>query len=187
MKVIRLIGALLAFSTAATRGQDPALPTRERPDDLPVQSGSPVPTALPSPPPPLFPPDPIAPAERAASPAPAPPVLPGISELDQGFKEKPINAAAEAARRQSEWRILRNQVANDADVKTARRRAETAGTDFEKRMLLRDYYEIYFGKMIALTSDPGMKAFLNDRKREHLGLLPQPRVRPSPNAKDAER
>ena len=148
----------------AARAQEPPLPapdTRETP-------APPVPV----PPVPQLIPDEILPA------APPRPSAPSLPQLDEVFKDNPISAAAAEQRARIEWRKLRNLMANDPSVKAAHAKAEAARTDLEKRQLLRRYYEILFGKMMARASTPEMRKYLNDRKNEHLNTLPQPRVRP---------
>ena len=104
-----------------------------------------------------------------------------IPQLDEALARSPVNAAANATRRQIEWRELRNRVANDADLKAKLRVAEAARTDLEKRKLLGRYYEAYFGRMIALASSAEFKAFLEEKKTEQLSALAQRRVRPEPS------
>ena len=150
--------------------------------DLPARSGSPGPSATPSPAPTpiptpqdLIPPD-ILPPPDAAPPPPAPNV-PTIPQLDDGFKAGPISKPAEDRRLHAEWRRLRNKVENDPEIRAARMVAEKAKTDLEKRKLLRRYYEMLYAKLSAIA-EPGFRPYLNDRKREVLATLPQPRVRP---------
>ena len=88
----------------------------------------------------------------------------GIPQLDESFRQNPVSATAENARKHEEWRQLQNRVANDAEIKAALRTADAAHTDLEKRRLLRTYYEIYFGKMITLASNPEIKTYLVARK-----------------------
>ena len=150
--------------------------------DLPAQSGSPEPSATPSraptpiaPPADLIPPDILPAPDRA--PAPPAPSVPTIPQLDEGFKAGPISKPAENRRLHAEWRRLRNKVENDPEIRAARVIAEKAKTDLQKRKLLRSYYEMLYAKMSAIA-EPGFRPYLNDRKREVLGTLPQPRVRP---------
>ena len=173
-----LVVALLVLSVCTLAAQETDLPKREGPD--PAASPAPAARTSPSPAPEVIPAQPLSAEERAALLAQPPPAVPTTSELDETFKEKPISPIAEAAEHRAQWRKLRNRIANDASLRAARRKAEAARTDLEKRRLLRAYYELYFGRMIAMTSDPGLKLYLNDRKKEHLNALPQPRVRPSP-------
>ena len=46
----------------------------------------------------------------------------------------------------------------DPQVEKALAAAEAARTDLEKRKLLRQYYELYYAKMIGLASKPDLKA-----------------------------
>jgi hypothetical protein len=105
------------------------------------------------------------------------PVVPTVPELDASFAPKPLSPEMDNYRRHIEWRKLRNRVQNEPAVKQALRRAEIAPTDLEKRERLRDYYELLYAKMSAIAS-ADMKPFLEQRKAETLGTLPQPRVRP---------
>ena len=150
--------------------------------DLPQPATGPEPTASTTPAPTpiatpadLIPPD-ILPAPDAA-PAPPAPNVPAIPQLDQGFKVEAVSKPAENRRLHAQWRKLRNSVENDPQVRAARVTAEKARTDLEKRKLLRRYYEMLYAKMSALA-EPGFRPYLNDRKREVLSTLPQPRVRP---------
>jgi len=90
-----------------------------------------------------------------------------------------LSASAENAKYHLKWRELRNRVASDPQVVNALAAAEAAHTDLEKRRVLRQYYEVYYGKMVSLATTPGLKAFVEARKNERLNELPQPRVRPT--------
>ena len=157
--------------------------------DLPAQSTSPEPSTTPSPAPTpiatpadLIPPN-ILPAP-AKAPAPPAPSVPTIPQLDEGFKVGPISQPAENRRLHAEWRRLRNKVENDPEIRAARVIAEKAKTDLEKRKLLRRYYELLYAKLNAIA-EPDFRPYLENRKREVLAMLPQPRVRPEapPTAK----
>jgi len=58
--------------------------------------------------------------------------------------------------------------------------SKTARTDLEKRERLRDYYEIYYGRMRALAGPTDLKNYIETMKAAHLKTLSQPRVRPTP-------
>jgi hypothetical protein len=177
----------VAFATMAcafadvdrVKAQDVALPS-PAPEASP-QPTSPPPgtTVTPAPneaPPPLIPADilpmPDAPTTLAT---PAPPPL---QQLDEELKPKPLSAAAEEFRLRLEWRKLRNQVQNDPEVRAARAASDRARTDLERRKLLAAYFNIFADRAIAMA--PQMKNYVNDRRRESLGSLAQPRVRPTP-------
>jgi hypothetical protein len=166
------------FACAFLSAQEPELPKPETQESAPV-------TVSPSPRPDLFPPDILSPAERAASPAPSIPALSTLPQLDEAFKPKPISATAGTAQNHAEWRALSNQVANRQNVRAARRLADTASTDLEKRKLLRRYYDILYGEMLLLATRPELRAYLADRKKDQLNALAQARVRPTPTPSPA--
>ena len=174
---------LLAFAWSAgqshVRAQEAPLPKPATQQPAPLEP-TPTPSAEITPASPPSAPD-LIPADILPPPdqtAPAPlPDIPTIEQLDEGLKPPPLSPAAEAYRLHVEWRKLRNRVQNDPAVKAAFARAEAARTDLEKRKLLARYHELFYRKMTAIAP-PEMKTYLNDRKREQLAALPQPRVRP---------
>jgi hypothetical protein len=107
------------------------------------------------------------------------PDLPELSELDEAFKQKSLGKQVDARRLHIEWRQLKNQVANDPQIKAAEAATRSVHTDLEKRQRLRDYYNIYYDRMSALTSSADIKLGLQMLKAAHLATLAQPRVRPS--------
>jgi hypothetical protein len=118
--------------------------------------------------------------DQAPSPAPQPSPaasLPDVSDIDQIFKQTSLGKEADDQRMRIEWRELSNRMANDPEVIAAKKYAESARTDLEKRQRLRAYYEIYYGKMRALASSAVMRKALDDMKLEHLSHINQPRVR----------
>jgi len=167
---LQTCAAVIYASLSVLHAQDAPLPQPDAQD--PAATPSPAPIA---PPPLLIPPDILPPPD--AAPEPPAPNLPSIPQLDEGFKIGPINQPAETRRLHAEWRKLRNRVENDPQVRTARVTAEKARTDLQKRKLLRRYYDVLYAKMSALA-EPGFRPYLNDRKKEALAALPQPRVRP---------
>ena len=121
-------------------------------------------------------------ARPPASPSVLPAVpadLPELSQLDEAFKQSSLGKKADEFRLHAEWRRLRNQIANAPDVVAAKKAAQAARTDLEKRDLLRRYYAICYEHMQALAREPDVKAGLDDMKKQHLRKLDQPRVRPS--------
>src|SRR6266481_3909485 len=118
------------------------------------------------------------------TPSPVPPngpELPGISQLDQTFKQpRSLGPQADELRLHREWRQLKNRTVNDAAVQAAKAFAQAAPTDLEKRNRLRDYYNIYYQRMSALTTNAEIKLALEAFKGNHQSLLAQPRVRPTP-------
>src|SRR6202171_2152195 len=115
----------------------------------------------------------------ASSPSPIPEV-PELSQLDQAFKQTSLGKAADEYRLRVEWRRLQNRVADEPEIVNAKEAAHSARTDLEKRDRLRDYYNVYYGRMRALASSDEMRKTLDTFKAEHLKLLDQPRVRPVP-------
>ena len=121
--------------------------------------------------------------EEEASPTPPPngPELPDLKKLDETFtKPKSLGKDADALQVHALWRQLKNRTVNDPDVQAAKKYAQTARTDLEKRNRLRNYYEVYYQRMSALATTPELKLALQALKETHQGLLAQPRVRPSP-------
>lgn len=173
--------AALCLCAGSLPAQEAVLP-KAVPED-PTEQPAPAPTAAssatPIPPPLLIPPDVLPMPDPSAVPGVPSLPVPTIQQLDEELKPKQLSPAADEYRRKIEWRKLRNQVQNDAIVKAALADTERARNDLEKRKLLARYFNILFDKMIAI-GPADMKAYLNDRRREQLGALPQPRVRPTP-------
>jgi hypothetical protein len=178
--------AALLLIGGTLHAQEVALPQPEHsaqgPPAAAVTSPSPAaatsPTATASatiPPPQLIPPD-ILPMPDPSAPPIALPPADTIQQLDEALKPKIISPAAQEYQWRIEWRKLRNRIENDPSVREARATADHARTDLEKRKLLARYYDVFYGKAIALA--PEFKGYLNDRKRDALNALPQPRVRP---------
>jgi hypothetical protein len=108
--------------------------------------------------------------------------VPELSQIDEVFKQTSLGKEADERRLHIEWRKLANQVANDPSVISARRAADAARTDLEKRQRLRVYYTLYYDQMGKLASTPEVKAAIDSLKAGHISSLNQPRVRPSPSA-----
>ena len=113
------------------------------------------------------------------------PNLPELPQLDEAFKPKSLGKEADERRLHIQWRQLKNQVANDPQVRAAKAFAQTARTDLERRNRLRNYYDIYYTRMSALASSPELRVALEALKSAHVGMLAQPHVRPSPSASPA--
>ena len=119
------------------------------------------------------------------SPTPPPtegvtPRIPAIDELDQAFKQSSLGKAADEARLHAQWRELSNRFINDHDLVEARANAGRAKTDLEKRHRLRAYYTMFYDRMRAQASSQELKNYIDTHKTQHLALLAQNRVRPSP-------
>ncbi len=124
-------------------------------------------------------PDQLVSPEPKGSPTPIPDV-PALSTLDEGFKRPSIGKDGDESRQRIEIRRLKNQIANDAQLTSAKKNAEASPTDLEKRERLRDYYELYYSRLRRSCSDSGTRKLLEEEEAEHLKLLDQPRVRPVP-------
>jgi hypothetical protein len=112
-------------------------------------------------------------------PQPNGPDIPELPQLDEAFKPKSLGKEADERRLHIEWRQLKNRIVNDPQVREAKAAAQAARTDLEKRNGLRNYYNIYYGRMSALAASVEMKLALEGLKAAHQGSLNQPRVRPS--------
>jgi len=123
--------------------------------------------------------------EEEPSPTPPPngPELPELKQLDDSFKPKSLGKDADLLQVHALWRQLKNRTVNDPEVQAAKKYAQAAHTDLEKRKRLRDYYELYYQRMSALATTPELKVALQAFKDGHQGILDQPRVRPSPTPK----
>ena len=111
-----------------------------------------------------------------AVPAPSA-TVPELSQIDEIFKQTSLGKDADELRLRVEWRQLANRVVSDPEIVEAKKWVELAHTDLEKRQRLRDYYNIYYGKMRALAGSAEMKAAIDTLKTEHLSHINQPRVR----------
>src|SRR5437764_11645515 len=121
--------------------------------------------------------------EEEPSPTPPPPngpELPELKQLDDSFKRKSLGTDADALQVHVLWRELKNRTANDPEVQAAKKYAQTARTDLERRNRLRNYYDIYYQRMSALATTPELKLALQALKTDHENILAQPRVRPFP-------
>src|SRR5215472_17010762 len=150
-----IIGTALLIAALVMRGQEAAPPSV---DLFPEQS----------------------PEEASPTPPPNGPELPELKQLDDSFKPKSLGKDADALRVHVLWRELKNRTVNDPEVQAAKKYAQAARTDLEKRSRLRNYYDIYYQRMSALATTPELKLALQALKTDHENILAQPRVRPSP-------
>ena len=118
--------------------------------------------------------------DMTASPPANGPELPELKQLDDSFKPKSLGKEADALRVHVLWRELKNRTVKDPEVQVAKKYAQAARTDLEKRNRLRTYYDVYYQRMSALATTPELKLALQALKTDHLNILEQPRVRPSP-------
>jgi hypothetical protein len=103
--------------------------------------------------------------------------VPEREQIDEIFKQTSLGKEADERRLHIEWRQLQNQVVNEPDIVAAKRTAETARTDLEKRQRLRDYYDLYYGRMRIMARSAEMKTALDQLKIAHLSQITQARVR----------
>src|SRR3954466_3011386 len=147
----------------------------------PLPAATATPTAVPGTRPELNIPDipvEVEPTPLVPNTAPAPKKnVPSITELDAAFQQAPAIQAVEQQRLQLEWRKLKNRCVADPEVVAAKKAAEAATTELEKRNLMRAYYKIYYAHMLALTSAPDVKAFLEQKRDATINSFAQPRVR----------
>jgi hypothetical protein len=139
--------------------------------------------------------------QTATSPAPQPNAsaatkIPERAQIDEIFKQTSLGKEADERRLHIEWRQLQNEVVNEPDIVAAKKSAERARTDLEKRQRLRDYYELYYGRMRVLARSGEMRSALDQLKVAHLSQTTQARVRhetdselptPSPTPKKKEK
>jgi hypothetical protein len=118
------------------------------------------------------------PTQKTPAPAAVPEAtLPERAQIDEIFKQTSLGQEADERRLHIEWRQLQNQIVNDPDVVAAKRSAESARTDLEKRQRLRDYYDLYYGRMRVQARSAEMKTALDQLKIAHLSQTTQARVR----------
>src|SRR5256885_4208258 len=119
---------------------------------------------------------PASPPPRATSAAPTAKV-PERAQIDEIFKQTSLGKEADERRLHIEWRSLQNRIVNDPDIVAAKRATETARTDLEKRQRLRDYYDLYYGRLRVLARSAEMKTALDQLKIAHVSQITQARVR----------
>jgi hypothetical protein len=124
----------------------------------------------------------LPPLPESEAPATSPtPKIPSLDELDQMFKPSSLGKEADEARLRQQLRELSNKTINDSDLVAARAHAEAAPTDFLKRQRLRTYYTMFYDRMRAKAQTPELKNYIDGQKAQHVGVLAQNKVRPSPS------
>ena len=128
--------------------------------------------------------------------ATAAPTVPERAQIDEIFKQTSLGKEADERRLHIEWRQLQNQIVNEPDIVAAKRSAASARTDLEKRQRLRDYYDLYYGRMRVQARSAEMKTALDQLKIAHVSQITQARVRhetdsdlpkPSPTPKQKQK
>jgi hypothetical protein len=162
---------IIAIGVQTALAQEPPLPSA---------TATPAPT--PSVRPELNIPDiplPVEPAPLVPNASPAPKKsVPSITELDSAFQRSPLGREVEEQRLHLEWRKLKNRTIQDPEVVAAKKAANAALTDPEKRELMRTYYKLLYAHMQAPAEAPDVKAYLEQKKNDSINSLAQPRIRP---------
>jgi hypothetical protein len=173
MRLSLLLVTATAFLARLIFAQEPPLPSSSA-------TAAPSPSVRPELSIPDIPVD-VEPSPLVPNTSPAPKKnLPSITELDSAFQHSPLIQAVEEQRLHLEWRKLQNRVSQEADVIAAKKAINSARTDREKRELRRAYYKIFYGRIQALAEAPDVKAYVEQRKKEAINGLAQPRLRPEP-------
>ena len=167
---LRVFGSVILVGVRVALGQEPPLP---------AATATPVPTR-----PELNIPDiPVEPAPLVPNTSPQPKKnVPSITELDAAFQQSSLGKEVEEQRLHLEWRKLKNRTNDDPEIVAAKKAAEAARTELDKRNKMRAYYKILYGHMQALAETAELKAYLEQKKKEAINGLAQPRVRPEPTA-----
>ena len=111
--------------------------------------------------------------EEEASPTPPPngPELPELKQLDDSFKPKSLGKDADALQVHALWRQLKNRTVNDPDVQAAKKYAQAARTDLEKRKRLSDLLRGVLSANVCFGHDAGAQSGLASTKRYSSGHL----------------
>ena len=135
--------------------------------------------------------------QTTPAPAAAPQAtVPERAQIDEIFKQTSLGKEADERRLHLEWRQLQNEVVNEPDIVAAKKLAESARTDLEKRQRLRAYYDLYYGRLRVVARSAEMKTALDQLRIAHLSRTTQARVRhetdgdlptPSPTPKKKEK
>jgi hypothetical protein len=176
MKSLSATMAALILGVVLVRAQEPPLPAA-------TETPAPSPSARPQ----LDIPDipmTVEPSPLVPNTSPAPKkTVPSLPELDAAFQHSSLGQAVEEQRLHLEWRKLKNRASADPEVIAAKKAIPAARTDVDKRNLMRAYYKIFYAHMQALAETPEIKAYLEQKKKDALNSLAQPKVRPEPSAR----
>jgi hypothetical protein len=168
-----IVGLVVTLGMQFAAAQEPPLPAA-------TETPAPSPSARPE----LNIPDipmSVEPAPLVPNTSPTPKkTVPSLQELDTAFQHSSLGQAVEEQRLHLEWRKLKNRTVLDPEVVAAKKAADRARTDLEKRNLMRAYYKIFYAHMTALAETPEIKNYLEQKKNESLNGLAQPHLRPEP-------
>jgi len=117
-------------------------------------------------------------SQTTPAPAVAPQAtVPERAQIDEIFKQTSLGKEGDERRLHLEWRQLQNEVVNEPDIVAAKRSAEAARTDLDKRQRLRAYYDLYYGRLRVVARSAEMKTALDQLRIAHLSRITQARVR----------
>ncbi len=116
---------------------------------------------------------------------PKTPDAPEIEKLNSYFKSTSLGKKADEYRLHVQMVALEARIRNDEDLRARKAAALRAPTDLERRHLLKDYYERYFGKLRARAETPALKEYLVAQEATRKLTLLQPRVRHETDAAEA--
>ena len=174
MRFPLLLATATAFLTRLVFAQEPPLPSSSA-------TASPSSSARPE----LNIPDiPVEPSPLVPNTSPAPKkTLPSLQELDTAFQHSSLGQSVEEQKMHVEWRKLQNLAGRDPEVIAAKNAIPKARTDPEKRDLMRAYYKIFYARMLAVAETPDVKAYVEQKKKDAINGLAQPRLHPQPTAR----
>lgn len=115
------------------------------------------------------------------------PAAPELEQLNALFKKTSLGKAADAHRLLVQMAELETKIANDEELHALKRAADKAPTDLVRRHRLRDYENVYFGKLRARATSPELRDFLTAQEASHKRALLQPRVRHETDEAEAAR
>ena len=104
--------------------------------------------------------------------------MPALSQLDAAFHKSSLGKEADENRLRLEARDLKNRVIREPELVAARKAADTAVTDADKRELLRAYYSRLYSRMRSLAASDDVRKFIDTEEQAHISSTAQPRVRP---------
>jgi hypothetical protein len=183
-----LLSALLIASARATEAQSSPSPDNASTQAAAAQNSTALPAPSPSATAPVEPPSLIPPnVLPAPGELPKIPTIPDLEQLNNFFRQTSLGKAADEHRLHLQMAALESRIRNDEDLHAAKAAADRAPTDLEKRHRLRAYYELYYGKLIALADSDDLKKYLDAQKAAHELTLLQPRVRPESDEAEAKR
>lgn len=171
--------ALPAFAQSPAPG-NPSLPAATAATALPAAAPSPSATVSIEPPS-LIPPNILPPPLSL----PNTPAAPEIALLNSYFKSTSLGKKADEHRLHVQMVALEARIRNDTDLQALKAVALRAPTDLERRHRLKEYYELYFGRLRARAGTPELKEYLDAQEAARKLALLQPRVRHETDAAEA--